>query len=306
MGGPTSIGVLLLSGHHDGPRVVESRTLPLRVHAAPWPALPALLEAGLPSTAGVYLLTGRCGPGGRLAVRPGEAGDLRRRLLEHAADATKTKYEEVYAVSSADGRLTKSDVRHLEARIHEIVMAGDLSTLQVDRVPAVGGCSTADGVVLEELLNQSRELLHAAGCRVLDAPRMPVVGATEDRDDGMVEVVETGGVHPDEHALDYDRCWSWGYPLADGGFVVRAGSDVRRREGAALLPGIAARRSRLLEAGLLGEMPGVTDRWRLLGNFRVASPLIAAKVVTGAHVSNAGIWRRLAPANRIVAMDRAA
>jgi hypothetical protein len=302
MANPTNIGVVLLSGHHDGPRIIECRTFPLRVYAAPWSNLPVLLDAGLPGTAGIYLLSGRCGPGGRLAVRPGEAGDLRRRLLEHAADPTKSKYEEIYVVASSDGRLSKSDSRHLEARIHEIVMAGNLAILQVDRVPSVHGCSFSETVVLDELLHQSRELLHAAGCRVLDAPRMPIYSAVDDRDDGLVELVDSGGVHPDEHALDYDRCWSWGYPVVDG-FVVRAGSDVRRRQNAALLPGISARRNRLLEAGLLGEMPGVTDRWRLLGNFKVASALIAAKVVTGAHVSNSGIWRRLAPANRIISMD---
>lgn len=300
----TSIGALLLSGHHDGPRIVESKTFPLRVHAGPWSELPALLEAGLPSSPGIYILTGRCGQGGRLAARPGEAGDLRRRLLEHAQDESKRKYEEVYTVSASDGRLSKFDVRHLEARLHEILMAGSIASLQVDRVPAVGQVSVAEGVVLEELLHQSRELLHIAGCRVLDAPRMPLLASSEDRDDGVVEVVDAGGVHPDEHSLDYCGCWSWGYPVP-GGFVVRAGSDVRRRQNAALLPGMAARRRRLLELGVLGEMPGVTDRWRLLANFRVSSALIAAKTVTGAHVSNAGIWRRLAPGNRILAMDGA-
>jgi len=305
MRGAISINTLLMSGDLDGPRVIECRTFPLKVHAGPWSELAALLEAGIPTSPGIYLLSGRAGTTGRLMVRPGEAGDLRRRLLEHAADPSKSKYEEVFVVSANDHRLSKTDVRHLEARIHEIVMASNFAGLQVDRIPAVSPCSPSDSVVLEELLNQSRQLLYAAGCRAIDAPRLPVPTVVEDRDDGVVEVVATAGVHPDEHALDYDGCWSWGYPDADG-FVVRAGSDVRRRENAALLPGMIARRRRLLELGVLGEMPGVTDRWRLLANVKVASALIAAKTVTGAHVSNSGIWRRLAPGSRILTMDGAA
>ena len=305
MRGAISLNTLLMQGHLDGPRIVECRTFPLRVHAAPWSELPALLDAGVPTSPGIYILSGRVGSTGRLIARPGEAGDLRRRLLEHAADPSKSRFEEVYAISANDNRLTKSDVRHLEARVHEIILAGSIASLQVDRIPAVSPCSPSESVVLEELLHQSRELLYAAGCRALDAPRMPISAAVEDRDDGVVEVVATAGVHPDEHALDYDGCWSWGYPHADG-FVVRAGSDVRRRENAALLPGMIARRRRLLELGVLGEMPGVTDRWRLLANFKVSSALIAAKTVTGAHVSNSGIWRRLAPGHRILAMDGAA
>lgn len=299
----TSIGLLMLKGDLDGPRVIDSRTSALRVHAGPWRELDALLAAGVPTTPGFYLLTGRNAAGTRLMVRPGEAGDLRRRLLEHAQDASKAKYEEVFCVSSVDGRLTKADVRYLEARCHEIVVASPHASLQVDKIPVLASCGPAEQAVLETLLHQARDLLHAAGCRGLDAPRYPCAAAHEERDDGAVEIVQSGGVHPDEHSLCYDNIWAWGYPTPDGKFVVRAGSDVRRRQNAALLPPVAARRRRLSELGLLGEMAGVTDRWRLLANIQVSSQLLAAKTITGAHVSNRNIWQRLAPSARILTMD---
>lgn len=300
----TSIGLLLLRGELDGPRIVESRTSALRVHAGPWAEVNAILAAGVPAAPGFYLFTGRNPAGSRLMVRPGEAGDLRRRLIEHSQDRGKTGFEEVFCVSAVDSRLTKSDARYLEARCHEIVAASAHATLQVDKIPLVGTCGPAEQAVLETLLRQSRDLLHAAGCRGLDAPRFPCTMVTDDRDDGAVEIVQAGGVHPDEHLLSYDNIWAWGYPTVDGKFVVRAGSDVRRRENTALLPPVAARRKRLAELGLLGEMAGVTDRWRLLANIEVSSPLLAAKTITGAHVSNRTIWQRLAPNARIMTMDQ--
>lgn len=299
----TSIGLLMLDGALDGPRVVESRTSALRIHAGPWGELNALLAAGVPATPGIYLLTGRNASGNRLLVRPGETGDLRRRLLEHSQDASKAAFEEVYCVSAVDSRLTKWDVSYLEARCHEIVSASSHATLHVEKIPAVASCSPAELAVLETLLQQGRDLLYAAGCRGLDAPRFPTGPAIDDRDDGSVEIVQSAGVHPDEHSLSYDNIWAWGYPTSDGKFVVRAGSDVRRRQNAALLPAVAARRRRLVELGLLGEMAGVTDRWRLLANIQVSSPLLAAKTITGAHVSNRTIWQRLAPNARIMTMD---
>mgnify|MGYP004517047039 CR=1 FL=1 len=297
----SALSLHLLNDDIDGARICESRTSPLRVYAGPWQDLDALLRAGLPASPGFYLLTRSDGT--RIAVRPGEAGDLRRRLLEHAADQTKAGYQEVFGVAGVDGRMSKSDVRFFEARCHEIVAAACHAALEVEKVPVVSSRPPQERAALETLLGQSRNLLYASGCRALDAPRMPVTPPVEDNDGGDVEIVDISGFGDDEHSLSYDGLWCWGHPTPAGGFVVRAGSDVRRRENGALLPGVAARRRRLAQLGVLGEMPGVNDRWRLLCNVRMPSQLMAAKVVTGAHVSNRGIWQRLSPASRIVAVD---
>ncbi|NGP16517.1 GIY-YIG nuclease family protein [Devosia aurantiaca] len=283
----------------DALRTAESRISPLRVYAGPWSDLQRLFDAGLPPAHGIYLLTGPAS--GRLGVRPGEASDLRRRLLEHASDPTKAHYAEVYALSAVDSRLTKSACRYLEARVHEIIGALPGRTLEVDRMPVVGDCPPFERDELEALLAQARMLLHAAGCRALDASFLPFETAVTAAiaDEGVVEVRdEISGQIEDEHELSYDGVWARGYPT-DGGFVVRAGSDVRMREGAALLAGVSGRRRLLADRGVLGELPGVTDRWRLLANVFCSSSLLAAKIVTGAHLSRAP-WQRINPRARLV------
>lgn len=289
-----------LDGRIGGLRTAESRVSPLRVHAAPWSELQSLLAAGLPAGHGIYLLT-KPTPAGRLAVRPGEASDLRRRLLEHAGDPTKSDFQEVFAVSSVDNRLDKADCRWLEARVHEVVGQAPGRVLEVDRIPSVAEAPAHERDILESLFAQARYLLNAAGCLAMDAPHLPVPAEEPlEREEAVVEVRADGGaVAHDEHELTYDTCWARGYPAADGGFVLRAGSDIRVREGVALLPTVSGRRRLLSERGVLGTMPGVTDRWRLLSDVYCSSSLLAAKIATGSHLSR-NIWQRLSPADRFV------
>lgn len=283
----------------EGVRTAESRVSPLAVYASNWKDLQRLLDAGLPPRCGIYVLTGPTS-GTKLAVRPGEANDLRRRLLEHASDPSKSEFTDIYAVTSVDQRLTKSDVRYIEARMHEHVAQLPGRSLEVERIPVVVECSAHERDDLEALFLQARVLLHAAGCRAFDAQGLPWDASVLDPEVGVVEVtLEASNDHEDEHELLYDGLWARGYPTSDGGFIVRAGSDIRVREGLALLPGISSRRRMLAERGVLGTIPGVTDRWRLLANVYCSSPLLAAKIATGAHVSRS-MWQRISPEARLV------
>jgi hypothetical protein len=290
-----------LDGSIDGPRVVTSRASPLRVFACSWSDISSLMSGNLPPNPGMYLLTKPVLTAtAKLAVRPGEALDVRRRLGEHALDPSKSSFAEVFAVVSVDDRLSKTDCRYLEARAHEIVAAAPGCVLEVEKIPAVSTCPPHERDVLESLLVQARIMLHAAGCRALDAPNL-FLTADAERDEGVIEIQsDLTGNPEDEHELSYDGIWSRGYPTADGGFIIRAGSDIRRRENGALLPAISNRRRMLETKGVLGSMPGVSDRWRLLSNVHCSSALLAAKVCTGAHVSNKHIWQRIAPASRII------
>lgn len=296
----TTMTVHLLDGHRDGPRIVECRTSVLRVHAAPWARFDELLAAGLPAIPGVYVLTAMS-EGLKQAVRPGEAGDLRRRLQEHRADAAKQHFEEIYCVSALDQRLTKDDVRYAESRLHEMVAASSHAALEVNQMPPLFSRPLGEKAALEGLLEQARDLLYVAGCRALDAYRFPVQ-RPEEPENPDIEIVAFAGSQ-DEHYLSYDSISAWGYLASDGTFVVRAGSDMRMRENQALLPAIATRRRKLVQMGVLADLPGTPDRWRLLANVRFQSPLLAAKVITGAHISNRGVWQRIAAAARSVELD---
>ncbi|KQT48167.1 hypothetical protein ASG47_07290 [Devosia sp. Leaf420] len=298
----TTLSTHLFDGDRDGPRVIECRTSVLRVHAAPWTRLDDLMVAGLPATPGFYLLTTRSKTDNRLCVRPGEAGDVRRRLLEHKADASKHHFEEVFCVTAVDLRLTKDDVKYAESRLHEMVAASTHAVLEVNQIPPLYSRQLGEKAALEGLIEQSRDLLYVAGCRALDAYRTQSPQVTDEREDPDVEIVDFTGAQ-DDHYLSYDGISAWGYLLADGSFVVRAGSDMRMRENQALLPPIAMRRRKLTQLGVLADMPGLQDRWRLLANVRFPSPLLAAKVITGAHISNKGVWQRLAPSTRILELS---
>lgn len=300
---PTAVSIRYLDQAIGGPRITESRVSPLRVFSGQWPQLLTQLPDGIPPMPGAYLLTRPSLTGfPRTIVRPGEAIDLRRRLNEHALDQTKAAFTEVHAISAVDDRLGKFDCRYIEARLHEMVVANPTSVLEVDRIPAVQNVAQRERDDLEALLDQARLLLNAAGCIALDAAHVPFrqddVPAI--RDEGIVEV--TGdialGAH-DEHELTYDGIWARGFPTIDG-WIVRAGSDVRRRENLALLPTVVSRRRLLLEKGVLTQLPGVSDRWRLMADVFCSSSLLAAKIVSGAHVSARGIWQRIAPAARMV------
>lgn len=294
----TTVTVHYLHGTITGPRVVDCRTTPLRILACPWGEFADLLPV-LPASAGVYMLSKPSAQGvARLSVRPGEAQDLRRRLTEHYADPSKSSFKEIYAVSSLDNRLSKSDVRYMEARFHELLAANG-SVLEVERIPAVSALAIHDRDVLETLIDHSRLMLSAAGCLSIDTPQLTQLQREQEIE--LIEVEANASlISEDEHELTYDGVWSRGYPTADGGFLVRAGSDIRRRENGALLPNISQRRKTLAAMGVLGTLPGVADRWRLLANLRCSSMLTAAKIVTGAHVTNRGVWQRIAPDNRTV------
>lgn len=298
----SAVTLHLVNGTNYGPRIADARTSPLRVHAGRWAEHPALFAAGLPASPAAYLFTGPCAGGtAQLSVRPGEALDIRRRLLEHAQDGTKSRFHEIFVVTAVDGRLGKADIRYLEARFHEIAASVPGIVLEVDKIPAVATCNPAERDTLESLLAQSRTLLHAAGCRALDCEGLPLAASVQDTEpDSAVRLdFDMEGTMADEHELTYDGLWARGFPHMDG-WVVRAGSDVRRRENSALLGPMSERRRFLQREGALGEIPGVVDRWRLMRDLMCNSELTAAKVLTGAHQSNRGIWRRLSPTARII------
>jgi len=153
----TSAHIHYLDGRIEGPRIVGSRTFPLRVFASGWREFPSLLDKGPPPSPGVYLLTGPAASNpSLLAVRPGEAADLRRRLMEHVQDPTKSGFAEVFAVAAVDDRLSKLDVRYLEARMHEIVGAEAGCRLEVEKIPPVHACPPHERDTLETLLQQAR------------------------------------------------------------------------------------------------------------------------------------------------------
>jgi hypothetical protein len=98
-----------------------------------------------------------------------------------------------------------------------------------------------------------------------------------------IGVVATPAGAP-EFQLAYGDLWARGYAEADG-FVVTAGSEIRTLVNPSVNPILHKRRAELETAGVLAEIPGLRERKRLLAAVWFPSRAIAAKVVSGAHVS---------------------
>ena len=156
---------------------------------------------------------------------------------------------------------------------------------------------------LDRIVDDGQRLLFDSGCRAFhsnyasmrrelpdtDRPdaSVPEIACDADTDDiGEMEIgviATPRGVGDFE--LVYGDLWARGYP-SDEGFVVTAGSEVRSLINASVNPIVHTRRAELANAGALAEIPGLTDRQRLMVSVWFPSAAIAAKVITGAHVAS--------------------
>lgn len=235
----------------------------------------------------------------------GETGNLARRLAGHAADPAKGFAREVYVVSGHPAPWPdKTAAIYLQHRL--TLMAEQAGLVEVMRgiSPQAPDLPDHHRITLDRYLQDSERLLFDAGCRVFrsnfaslrqnrqlesvsvsEAP----LDAPEDR--GPIQIgVSSSPVAGSELELDYCELWARGYPV-DAGFVVMAGSEVRRLVNPSAGPILSARRTELTAAAALMAIPGVEDRLRLRTAVRFPSAAIAAKVVTGAHVSSV-VWTR--------------
>lgn len=155
---------------------------------------------------------------------------------------------------------------------------------------------------LDRIVDDTLRLLFDAGCRFFNTNCPTPLGASAspdetvkpesdcdestETDDGSrmeIGIVATPTGAP-EFQLAYVDLWARGYEEADG-FVVTAGSEIRTLVDLSVNPILHKRRAELEAAGVLAEIPGLSDRKRLMTAVWFPSRAIAAKVVTGAHVS---------------------
>lgn len=235
----------------------------------------------------------------------GETGNLGRRLASHAGDPGKAFAREVYTISGhlAPG-LDKSAAIYLQHRL--TALAENAGFLEVMRGigPQAPDVSAYRRVTLDRYVDDSLRLLFDAGCRVfrssiasihqvrqMDPASVREVFSDAPEDRGPIEIgVVAAPAAEDELELDYCELWARGYP-AEGGFVAAAGSEVRTQINTSAGPIVTIRRNELADAGALMPIPGITDRLRLRTAVRFPSAAIAAKVITGAHVSSV-VWIR--------------
>lgn len=223
----------------------------------------------------------------------GETGNVGRRLSDHYRDQTKAFAKEVYVVSGYQGGwLDTTAALYLQYRFTRIAEQAGLVDIMKGVNPQVLELPSHRRAALDIFVEHGERLLFDAGCRVLRSNF-----ATQRRAAAKTETVEPEDTGPmqigvvttppvgSELELAYGDLWARGFPAAEG-FVVMAGSEVRKAVNPSAPPIVASRRDELTEAEALVPIPGVLDRERLCVAVCFPSAAIAAKVVTGAHVDS--------------------
>ncbi len=232
----------------------------------------------------------------------GETNHFGNRLTRHLGDPTKQFAREAFVITGYPEPWSNKDPAvYLQYHLLEITEAAGHVNIANTLSPQTPVVTDDQRGVLERILGDARVLLYDGGCRALnsnfDSLRRP--GSSDPREAGIgsndetpmrIDVIASpplGG----ELELDYTGLWARGYPAANGGFVVMAGSEVRSVVNPSANPIVTTRRKELTSVEVLTPIPGIQDRLRLRVPVWFPSAAIAAKVVTGAHV-NSKVWGR--------------
>lgn len=286
-------------GEISGLREVVDEVSRIKVSAFPFAMIrdAALSREAVP---GCYILADHA------SAYIGETSNLARRLASHAGDPGKAFAREVYTISGhlAPG-LDKGAAIYLQHRLTALAENAGFVEVMRGIGPQVPDVTAYRRVTLDRYVDDSLRLLFDAGCRVFDSSiasihqvrrmdrtsaREAFSDALEDRGPIEIGVVAAAPGADGELELDYCELWARGYPV-EGGFIVAAGSEVRAQINSSAGPIVTVRRHELADAGAMMPIPGIADRLRLRTAVRFPSAAIAAKVITGAHVSSV-VWIR--------------
>lgn len=298
-------------GGMDGYRVVSDRASRVVVHAFPLADLAAVAAAGLLAGGCTYVLVG----GGLAYI--GESGRPMRRLAEHASDSAKAFATDAYVIGGCDGAaFDKSIGLDFQFRLtKEAVEAGNVAVTKGAN-PVRPDLPAADRSTHDRIYSDALRLLHDAGCGIFtptgpagpDAPlppsppdpptpRPPEAAPADAADSGPMAIgVSAMPIDGESFELRYKNLWARGY-RSGGRFVVAAGSEIRTTTNDSVDSITRKRREELLRAGVLAEIPGLSDRRRLTVDVAFATESIAAKSTCGAHT--APPWTPL-PARAVV------
>ncbi|UPJ60298.1 hypothetical protein [Bradyrhizobium sp. 192] len=247
-----------------------------------------LARANMPAT---YILADHA------SVYIGESGGVGRRLSDHAADPGKAFAREAYLIYGyRRDWFDKTAAIYLQARLTELAEQAGLVEVVRGTNPQVLELPDDERAALETFVQHSVRLLFDAGCRAFHScfasqrrSASEAETAIEPEEAGPIHIdVPTDTPHESELELSYTGLWARGY-LAESGFVVMPGSEVRSIVNPSVNPIIHTRRAELAAADALVAIPGVQDRLRLCVPVWFPSAAIAAKVITGAHV-NSSKW----------------
>ncbi|WLC16668.1 hypothetical protein [Bradyrhizobium diazoefficiens] len=293
-------------GGLDGYRIVSDRASRAVVHAFALADLAAVSGAGFLAGGCAYILTG----GGIAYI--GESGKPLRRLGEHAADPSKTFARDAFVIGGCEGAaFDKSLGLDFQFRLTKAAIEVGSVTVTKGANPVRPMIPPADRSTHDRIYGDAMRLLHDAGCTIFASslpkdsgpaepgepaappPQFGPGGPANAEDSGPMAIgVSAMRADGETFELRYCNLWARGY-RSGGRFVVAAGSDIRIATNESVDAVTRRRREELFRAGVLVEIPGVTDRRRLMVEVAFSTESIAAKVACGAH--SVPPWTLLAP-----------
>ena len=285
------------AGDIAGVREIFDDASRLKVCAFPF-AMVRHIVAGKAAVPACYILADH------ESIYIGESNNVGRRLSEHLSDVAKAFAREVFVVAGLGDGFDKISAVYMQWSLTRMAEQAGLVVVQKGVSPRVLDLPAWRRATLDRIVDDGQRLLFDSGCRAFhssyasmrrelsdtdhpDATAPEIACDGNDTDDiGEMEIgviATPRGVGDFE--LVYGDLWARGYP-SDQGFVVAAGSEVRSLINASVNPIVHTRRAELANAGALAEIPGLTDRQRLMVSVWFPSAAIAAKVITGAHVAS--------------------
>ncbi|MDS0794387.1 GIY-YIG nuclease family protein [Burkholderia pseudomultivorans] len=236
---------------------------------------------------GVYLLVGQS----KLYI--GEGDPVGKRLEEHA---TKKEFWNRALFFTAENRLNKAHIQHLESRLIKLAIKAGVATLDNGNQPQPPALGEEEYAFAENVLADMLLTLPLLGHGHFEsaAPVLDDDDGTEPHDDSIAPSTPKGAAVYSQ--LPRDSLFRCNYKearatieLVEGGVEVKSGSTIVREPAPSFdvwRPGYAQLRRQLIESGVVAEKNGqmifVRDQF-----FTSASA--AASIVCGVS-SNADIW----------------
>ena len=266
---------------------------PLTLTCGMWTEPYRTISAHISQNPGCYILIAEDRDGAHVAY-VGEAGNICGRLRTHEMPK-KHKLIWFAVLSSSYPFLSKTHIRAIEAGLYRLVERFEGLRI-LGAAPPIFPMSPVDTLISDVSLETAKRLLAHAGLPLgLTLPTDPQEAEAEPEDGAEAHMMPRtyatyrftpgpGTCYAELHAIGSDL---------DDGFMIHAGSEYRPLVSHTLPISIEDRRSKLERQDYLEPIPGVEGRLRLKRPIVVSSAMVAARVLAGYAVNDAGVWTRL-------------
>jgi len=266
MSSDLSIHMFLPNGTAEGIKIVEISNWIGRAVAGPRSRFEELRKRPEFTRTGVYVLTGQSDPNGFPTIYVGEGDPVANRLIHHYKQ--KDFWSTLVFFSSKDNNLNKAHVQHLEARLVNLAKEAKRCVLDNSNMPQLPTISEMDTAALRSFLEQMLLIFGVLGMSVFE--RSPGVSPS-----GRLFYLKAKGLT----AVGYE---------ADGGFVVRAGSESPKAPSPTTPDSIVKLRETLLMQGVFVDD---NNRYTLAQDYTFSSPSLAATALLARSANGRIEWK---------------